>query len=92
MPPRSIVEGREQDALVEVRRGLGNRQRSEQPEHASAAADLGRAGGTTLDMGRQARRIGRDEVIEEEQVDELAGVRAVQGGADVRVRHITYMT
>lgn len=43
-------------------------------------------------MGGEARGIGRQEVIEEEQVDELASVRAVQGATVVRGRHTTYMT
>ena len=34
----------------------------------------------------------RVEVIEQERIDELASVRAIQCVADVRVRHITYMT
>ena len=34
----------------------------------------------------------RVEVIEQERIDELASVRAIQSVADVRVRHITYMT
>lgn len=89
---RPVVQRRQQDAFVEVVCRLGERKGAQQPEDAGAAADLGRAGGAALDVGGQARRIGRDQVIEQEQVDELAGVRAVQGGADVRVRHITYMT
>ena len=32
------------------------------------------------------------EVIEQEGINELASVRAIQGVADVRVRHIIYMT
>lgn len=71
---------------------MGHRQRAEEAEHAGAAADLGGAGGTTLDVGGQACGIGRDEVIEKEQVDELTGMRAVQRATVVRVRHITYMT
>ena len=88
----AIVQRRQQDALVEVRRGSRSRKRPEQPQDARGAADLGRARGTTLDVGRETRGIGRQEVIEQEQIDEIAGVRAVQGVADVRVRHITYMT
>jgi len=88
----TIVERRQQDPLVEVVRRSGKREGAQQPEHARAAADLGRARGAAFDVGGQARRIGRDQVIEQEQIDELTGVRAVQGGADVRVRHITYMT
>jgi len=89
MPPRAIVQCREQDPLVQVGCGARNRQRSEEAQHACAAADLGRAGRATLYVGRQARGIGGQEVIEQEQVDELAGACAVE---DVRVRHIRYMT
>jgi hypothetical protein len=89
LTPGSIVQGRQEDALVEVRGGAWDGQGSQETEHPGAAADLGGACGASLDMGRQARGISGEEVIEEEEVDELAGVRAVQG---VRVRHITYMT
>jgi hypothetical protein len=89
MPPGAIVEGGDQDPLVEVACGTRDGQRSKKSEHARAAADLGRAGGTTLDVGRKTSGINGQEVIEQERVDEFSGVRAVQG---VRVRHITYMT
>ena len=92
MPPGAIVEGRQQDPLVEVWRGTRNRQRPEQAQHTRAAADLGRAGGAPLDVRGETRRIGRQEVIEQEQIDELSGACAIQGVADVRVRHIRYMT
>lgn len=87
-----IIDGREQDPLVEVRCGSRNGQRSKQTEHPRAAADLRCAGGATLDVGRQTRGVSRQEVIEQEEVDELACACAIQGVADVRVRHITYMT
>jgi hypothetical protein len=92
MPPGPIVEGGEQDALIQVRCWSRNRQGPKQTKHASAASDLRRAGGATLDVGRQARGVGREEVIEQEEIDELAGACAIQGVADVRVRHIRYMT
>ena len=88
----SIVQCGHQDPLINVVRRAWNRQRTNETEHAGAAADLGRAGGATLDVGRKTRRISRHEIIEQEQVDELAGACAIQGGTDVRVRHITYMT
>lgn len=40
-------------------------------------------------MRGQAGRVGREQVIEQEGVNELSGVRAIE---DVRDRHITYMT
>ena len=89
---RSIVDSREEDALIEIRCWTWNRQGSQQPEHPRATADLGRAGRAALDMGGQTRRIGCDQVIEEEEIDELPGACAIQGGADGRGRHITYMT
>jgi len=89
---RAIVQCRQQDAFIKVRGGTRDWQRPEQSKDARAAADLGRARGTTLDVGRETRGIGSEEVIEQERIDEFAGVRAVQGVADVRVRHITYMT
>jgi hypothetical protein len=67
-------------------------QRAEEAEHARAAPDLGGAGGTALDMGGQACGIGGHEVVEEEEIDELARLCAVQRATVVRVRHITYMT
>jgi hypothetical protein len=88
----SIVQGREQNALVEVSCRPWNRERAQQPQDAGAAADLGRAGSTTLDVGGQPRGICRAELIEQERIDERTGACAVQDGADVRVRHITYMT
>jgi hypothetical protein len=88
----AIVQCRQQDAFVEVRGGTRDRQRPEQSQDARAAADLGRARGTTLDVSRETGGIGREKVIEQERIDEFAGVRAVQGMTDVRVRHITYMT
>ena len=63
----TIVQGGQQDPLVEVGRRARNRQRAEEPEHARAAADLGRARGATLDVGGQARGIGGREVIEQER-------------------------
>ena len=87
-----ILEGGQQDPLIQLRRGTWHRQRTEQAQDASAPADLGGTGCTALDMARQARRVGRFELIEQERVDQGAGARTIQGAADVRVRHITYMT
>jgi hypothetical protein len=88
----SIVERSEQDPLVEIDGGPGNRQRAEQAEHPSAAADLGGAGRAALDVGGQAGGIGRRELIEQERIDQGAGTCAIQGVANVRVRHNIYMT
>jgi hypothetical protein len=90
--PDTIVQRGHQDPLIQVVGRTRDGERAKETEHAGAAADLGRAGGATLDVGRETRRIGRQEVIEQEQVDELAGACAIEGGTDVRVRHITYMT
>ena len=43
-------------------------------------------------MGGQSGSIGCTEVIEQERIDELTSVRAIQSVADGRVRHNTYMT
>ena len=88
----AVIECRPQDPFIEVRSGPRDRQRAEQGEDPCAAADLGRAGGAVLDMRGQSGSVRRVEVIEQERIDELASVRAIQSVADVRVRHITYMT
>jgi hypothetical protein len=88
----AIVERGHQDPLIQVVGRTLDGKRAHEAEHAGAAADLGRAGSTSLDVGRQARRVSRHEVIEQEQIDELASACAIEGGTDVRVRHITYMT
>lgn len=90
--PGAIVQRSQEDALVEVVRGASHGQRTKEAEHSRAPADLGRARRTALDVGRETRSIRRHEVIEEEEIDEVAGVRAVQGMAGVRIRHIRYMT
>jgi hypothetical protein len=92
MSLRPIVEGRQQDPLVKIRSRPWHRERSKQTEDSRAAADLRRAGWATFDVGRKTRGIGSKEVIEKEQVNEIAGARAIQVVADWRVRHIAYMT
>jgi hypothetical protein len=92
MAAASVVQRRQQDPLVEVDRGSRDRQRAQQPEHTRASADLGGAGGTALDVCRQAGSIGRSQLIEQEGIDERPGACAVQRRTNVRVRHITYMT
>jgi hypothetical protein len=86
------MERGEQDPLVEVDRWPWNRQRAEQPEHAGAASDLRCARRATLDVSGQAGGIGRTELIEQECIDERSGACAIQGVANVRFRHIRYMT
>ena len=85
----TIVKRGDQDSLVEVGCRARDGQRTQEAQDARAAPDLGRARGTTLDVGSQAGSVGREQVIEQEGIDELSGVRAIE---DVRVRHITYMT
>jgi hypothetical protein len=87
-----ILERGDQDPLVQFRRGAWRRQRAEQAQDASAPADLGGTRCAALDVARQTRRIRRFELIEQERVDQGAGARTIQGAANVRVRHITYMT
>lgn len=92
MPPSAVFEGRDQDPLVDVRHGARSTQCPEQAEDPSAATDLGRTGRAALDVGGQSRGVGRLELVEQERVDQVAGMRAVQGGVAVRLGHIPYMT
>lgn len=89
MTPRSILEGRHQDALVEIGGWAGHRERTEQAQDARAATDLRRAGRAAAHMGGEAGGFARVELIEEERVNEVSGARAVQG---VRRCHVLYMT
>jgi hypothetical protein len=88
----AVLEGREQDPLVQVRHGSRRRQRSEEAENPGAPADLGGTGRATLDVCGQAGGVSRFELIKQECVDQVAGVGAVQGVVALRVRHIPYMT
>ena len=88
----AVLERGEQDPLVQVRHGARRGQRAEEAEDPGAAADLGGARRAALDVGGQARGVGRFELVEQERVDQVASARAVQGMAAVRVRHIPYMT
>ena len=88
----AVIECGQEDPLIEVRRGSRDRQRAEQAQDPRAAADLGRTGGAALDMRGESGGVSCAEVIEQEGINELASVRAIQGVADVRVRHIIYMT
>ena len=88
----AVVQRGQEDPLIEVCRGPRDRQRDEQGEDPCAAADLGRTDGAALDMGGEIGGVSCAEVIEQEGIDELASVRAIQGVADVWVRHIIYMT
>ena len=92
MPPSAVFECRDEDPLVEVGHRAWGAQRPEQPEDAGTAADLGGAGRATLDVGGQPRRVGRFQLVKQERVDQVAGMRAVQGMVAVWVRHIPYMT
>ena len=92
MPAFAIVQRSEQDPLIEIDRRPWGRKRTEQAEHPGAAADLRGARCATLDMPSQASGISRTELVEQECIDERTGACAVQGVANVRVRHITYMT
>jgi hypothetical protein len=92
MAGRAVVEGRQEDPFVEIDRGARDRQRTQQPQHAGAPTDLGGTRRTTLDMGGQAGGISRPELVEEERIDERSSASTVQRVANVRVRHITYMT
>jgi hypothetical protein len=92
MPALAILEGRNQDPLVEVRHHAWRPQRPEESEDAGAPTDLGGAGGTALDVGGQSSRVCRLELVEQERVDQVARSRTVQGMVAERVRHIPYMT
>jgi hypothetical protein len=92
MARRAVVQGRQEDPFIEIDRGTGDGQRTQQPEHAGAPADLRGTCRTTLDVGGQAGGIGRPELIEQERIDERSSPSTVQRVANVRVRHITYMT
>jgi len=87
-----ILERGQQDPLIQLRRGARHRQRTEQTQHASAPADLGGTRRATLDVAGQLCRVGRFELVEQERIDQGAGARTIQGAANVRVRHIRYMT
>ena len=88
----AILEGRDQDPLVEVRHGARSAKRAEQAEHPGAAADLRGTRGAALDVGGQPGGVSWFELVEQERVDQVAGMRAVQGMVAARVRHIPYMT
>jgi hypothetical protein len=92
MAVRPVVERGEQDPFVKVDRGARNRERAEQPEDTGAATDLRGTGRTTLDVGGEAGGVGRPELVEQERIDERSRASTVQRVANVRVRHITYMT
>ena len=89
MTARSILEGRHQDALVEIGGWARHRERTEEAQDARAAADLSRAGRAGAHMRGEAGGFARIELIEQERVDEVSGARAVQG---VRRGHVLYMT
>jgi hypothetical protein len=88
----AILESGDQDPFVEVRHRAWRGQRPQQGEDSSASTDLRRTRRTTLDMRRQARRVRRVELIEQECVDQFSRMGAVQGVATVRARHNPYMT
>ena len=76
------------DPRVEVRRGSWRIERREEGEDPCAAAELGRAGGATVDVGGEAGGTGRVEVVDEVGVDEAARGDVV----DRMLGHILYMT
>ena len=88
----AVLERGQQDPLVEVRRGSRRRQGPEEAQDPGASADLAGARRAALDVGGEACRVARFELIEQERVDQGPGARAIQGIANVRVRHTTYMT
>jgi hypothetical protein len=90
--PAPILQDREQDALVQLRGGARRGQRPQQTEDPGAPADLGSARGAALDVGGQACRVRRFQLVEQERVDQVTGARAIQGVANLRVRHNPYMT
>jgi hypothetical protein len=92
MTARAVVQGRQEDPFVEIDRGARDGQRTQQPEHARAPTDLRGTCRTTLDMGGQPGGIGRPELVEQERINERSSPSTVQRVANVRVRHITYMT
>ena len=90
--PDAIIQGGEQDPLIHAGRRPRRGQRANERQDEGAAADLGRAGRTAPDVGGEPGSVGRLELIEQERVDERTGAFAVQGVAEGRVRHISYMT
>ncbi len=90
--PAAILERGQQDSLVEIRRGSRCRQSPEETQDAGASADLAGARRAALDMSGETRRVSRLQLIEQEGVDQRPGARAIQGIANMRVRHTPYMT
>jgi hypothetical protein len=79
MPPRPIGDGGRVNPLVQVRCRRRRRQASEQRQEARGPADLGRANGASLDVGREPRSMVLEQVIREECIDQLARGRVVEG-------------
>ncbi len=92
MPSSAVVQRGEQDPLVEIRRRARNRKGAKQPQDPGAATDLRGAGRAALDVGGQPGCVARMELIEQERIDQRSGARAIQGVANMRLRHISYMT
>ena len=69
------------DPLVQVRRGRRRRQAAEQRQEPRRPADLGRAGGASLDVGCEPRRVRLKQVVHEERVDQAARGSVIEGFA-----------
>jgi hypothetical protein len=86
MPPGPVRDGSGIYPLVEVRRRRRRRQASEQRQEPRRPADLGRAGRASFDVGREPRRVLREQVVHEERVDQLARGRVIEWLARCRSR------
>jgi len=89
VPPGPIRDGGCIDPLVQVRRGHRRRQAAKERQQPRGPADLGRAGRAALHVGREACGVLLQEVVHEEQLDQAARGRVIEGPADGRrVAHI----
>jgi hypothetical protein len=79
VPTGTIRDGGRVDPLVEVRRGRRRRQAAEQRQEPRGPADLGRAGGASLDVGREPRCVRLEQVVHEERVDQAARGSVIEG-------------
>ena len=89
MPPGPVRDGGRVNPLVEARSGHRRRHAAQQRQEPRSPADLGRAGRASLHVGREASGILLEKVVHEEQVDQAARGRVVEGCVDGRgVAHI----
>ena len=92
MAALAIGQGGEQDSLVEIRRGGGRWQRTEQLDEPGGATEFRCARGAASEV--LAQRLGRcrGQLVEQEGVDEPAGVGAVERLARAIRGHTLLMT